>query len=53
MIAAAPAPAAAAPPNPFCVGIARQDATTQDFDAATQQKIAVQSYQQCMALYGN
>jgi hypothetical protein len=52
----APAPASAAPAaqaNPFCLGVARQDATTNDFDPSTQQKAAVQSYQQCVEIFGN
>jgi hypothetical protein len=49
----APAPAAAAQANPFCLGVARQDATTNDFDPSTQQKAAVQSYQQCVEIFGN
>ena len=38
--AAAPAPAPApAAPNAFCLGVARQDATSNDFDEATQKMI--------------
>jgi hypothetical protein len=51
----APAPAqaaAAAAMNPFCLGVARQDATTHDFDTGTQQKVAVRSYQQCVQIFG-
>jgi hypothetical protein len=48
-----PAEPAPAQPNAFCLGIARQDATTNDFDPATQQKAAVQSYQQCVAIFGD
>jgi hypothetical protein len=44
--------AAAAQMNPFCLGIARQDATTHDFDTATQQKVAARSYQQCVQIFG-
>jgi hypothetical protein len=57
--AAAPAPApvpaepAPAQPNAFCLGVARQNATTNDFDTPTQQKAAVQNYQQCVAIFGN
>jgi hypothetical protein len=47
------APAQAAQPNPFCMGVARQDATTNDFDPSTQQKAVVQSYQQCVEIFGN
>jgi hypothetical protein len=47
------APAGAQPaPDPFCLAVARQDATTNGFDAATQGKVAVRSYQQCVGLYG-
>ena len=57
--AAAPVPAtaaaSAAPPagNAFCLGVARQDATTNGFDQATQQRVAVRSYQQCVELFGD
>ena len=47
-----PAPAAAQP-NAFCLGVARQNATTNDFDTPTEQKAAVQNYQQCVAIFGN
>ena len=56
--AAAPAPAAvatAAPaggPNVFCQSVATHDATANDFDAATQQKMGQKSYTQCVALFG-
>jgi hypothetical protein len=49
---AAPAPPPAQP-DPFCIGIARQDATTNGFDTATQQKTAVRSYQQCVQIFAN
>ena len=48
----APAAAAAAALNPFCLGIARQDAMTHDFDTPTQQKVAARSYQQCVQIFG-
>ncbi len=50
----APAGAQPAPPapDPFCLGVAKQDATTGGFDAATQGKVAIRSYQQCVGLYG-
>ena len=58
--ALAPAPAAiarAAPaqpaPNAFCVAVAKQDATGNGFDTATQQRVAVSSYQQCVGVFGN
>ena len=50
-VEASPAPAAT--PNPFCLGIARQNAMTNDFDTATQQKVAVRAYQQCQEIFGN
>ncbi len=50
--AAAPAPAVAAPPDTsFCQAVARQDATGNAFDAATQTRVAPSSYAQCMTLY--
>jgi hypothetical protein len=55
---AAPAPAVATPAaapgaqNAFCLDIARQEATSNGFDQATQQRVALRSYQQCVALYG-
>ena len=61
----AAAPATAAPtqvagaqpagpaPDPFCLGIARQDAMGNDFDPATQQKVAARSYQQCVQIFGS
>ena len=60
--AAAPPPApapgatqaqAAAALNPLCLGVARQDAMSNDFDTATQQKVAVRAYQQCQQIFGN
>jgi hypothetical protein len=53
-VASAPAPGttAAATLDPFCLGIARQDATTHDFDTGTQQKVAARSYQQCVQIFG-
>ena len=58
--AAAPAPVsvarAAAPaqpaPNAFCMAVAKQDATGNGFDTATQQRVAVSSYQQCVGVFG-
>jgi hypothetical protein len=53
--APAPAPAAAAAPasNTFCMGVAQQDATGNGFDQTTQQRVALRSYQQCVAIFGN
>jgi hypothetical protein len=56
MARAAPAPApaqAAAAPDPFCLGVAKQDATTNGFDQATQGRVAIRSYQQCVGIFGN
>ena len=55
MAQAAPAQAPAqqaAPPNQFCESVASQDAQGNDFDPATQQRVFVQSYQQCVAVFG-
>ncbi len=49
----APVQTASAAPDPFCLGIARQDAMSNDFDTATQQKVAARSYQQCMQIFGS
>lgn len=57
---AAPAPAQGAPipegaqprPNAFCENVASQDAGGNDFDPATQRRVFVQSYQQCVAVFG-
>jgi hypothetical protein len=50
---ARPATPATAPgtPDPFCVSVARQDSGADTFDAATQQRMALRSYQQCVAMY--
>jgi PBP1b-binding outer membrane lipoprotein LpoB len=46
--------AAATPPNDsLCRAVAQQDATGNGFDQPTQQRVAQQSYTQCMALHGN
>ena len=47
--------AAASPvaPNAFCMGVARGDAMGNDFDAATQARVAQRSYAQCVAIFGN
>lgn len=53
----APAPAqtadAAPKPNEFCLGVATQDSQANDFDPATQQRVLVQSYRQCVAIFGD
>jgi hypothetical protein len=52
---AAPQPMAAMPAAPassdFCKSVATQDATTNGYDAATQQRVLAQSYQQCLTIY--
>jgi hypothetical protein len=58
VVQAAPAPvqadAAQAPqPNRFCESVASQDAQTNDFDPATQRRVFVQSYQQCVTIFGD
>ncbi len=51
---AAPVPVAAAAPasNAFCMGVANQDATSNGYDPATQGRVALQSYRQCVAIFG-
>ena len=50
---AAPAGAtqAAAPNTDICRAVATQDATGNDFDPATQQRVFARSYSQCVAIY--
>jgi uncharacterized lipoprotein YajG len=53
--AAQPAPqqtAAVSPNDSLCRAVAQQDATGNGFDQPTQQRVAQQSYAQCMALHG-
>jgi hypothetical protein len=52
---AAPAgaqPGQAQPPDPFCLAVAREDATGGGFDTATENRVALRSYQQCIQLFG-
>jgi hypothetical protein len=49
--AVAAAPAAPSADPSFCRDVAKQDATANDFDPATQQRMAQQSYAQCVAIY--
>jgi len=52
--APAPVPEGAQPqPNAFCESVASQDAGSNDFDPATQRRVFVQSYQQCVAVFGD
>lgn len=39
--------------NAFCQTVAEQDAQNNDFDAATQARVLVRSYRQCVAVFGN
>jgi len=52
-----PATAAAAPSAPanadFCRAVATQDATSNGFDPATQQRVFARSYGQCVAMYSS
>ena len=51
-VAATPeAPALPASNNELCRAVATQDATSNDFDAATQQRVFARSYAQCVAIY--
>jgi hypothetical protein len=48
----ATAPEAAADPNTdLCRAVATQDATRNDFDLATQQRVFARNYSQCMAIF--
>ena len=45
--------AAVSPNDSLCRAAAQQDATGNGFDQATQQRVAQQSYAQCIALHAN
>lgn len=49
--AAAPSAPEAVPNSDLCKAVATQDATRNDFDAATQQRVFARSYSQCVAIY--
>ncbi|HUE64033.1 MAG TPA: hypothetical protein VMO78_06635 [Rhizomicrobium sp.] len=50
--AAAPeAPAQAVPNSDICRAVATQDATSNDFDPATQARVFARSFSQCVAIY--
>jgi hypothetical protein len=51
-VPAAPASAAAPASSAFCMGVAKQDATSNAYDQATQARVAQQSYQQCVGIFG-
>ncbi len=46
------ATAAAEGPNKFCRSVASHEALANDFDTATQAKMAQKSYAQCVAIFG-
>ena len=46
------AASAAAAPNAFCLSVANQRATSDGFDAATQARMAISNYRQCVAIFG-
>ncbi|HET7083794.1 MAG TPA: hypothetical protein VFI23_03425 [Rhizomicrobium sp.] len=50
-----PQPAASALPAnaEFCHAVATEDATSNGFDAATQQRVLARSYAQCVAIYSH
>ena len=49
--AAVASPAQVVPNSDLCRAVATQDATTNDFDPATQQRVFARSYSQCVAIY--
>jgi hypothetical protein len=51
-ISRATAPPAPAQPDPFCLAVAKNDASGAGFDQATQGKVALRSYQQCVGIFG-
>jgi len=46
-----PRPVAANAPDPFCIAVAGQELKEGAFDQATQQKMALRGYKQCMDLF--
>jgi hypothetical protein len=53
-VTSAPIPEGAQPqPNAFCESVASQDAQGNNYDPATQRRVFVQSYQQCVAVFGD
>lgn len=48
----AQAPAAAMSDTGFCQAVAKQDATGNGFDPATEQRVFQHSFQQCVAMFG-
>jgi len=45
------APAQVVPGSDICRAVATQDATSNDFDPATQQRVFARSYAQCVSIY--
>lgn len=39
--------------NSFCENVAKQDSEGNAFDAPTQQRVFIRSYQQCVAIFGD
>ena len=53
-VTSAPIPEGAQPqPNAFCESVASQDAQGNNYDPATQRRVFAQSYQQCVAVFGD
>lgn len=53
-VTTAPIPDGAQPrPNAFCESVASQDTQGNNYDPATQRRVFVQSYQQCVAVFGD
>jgi hypothetical protein len=53
-VTTAPIPEGAQPqPNAFCESVASQDTQGNNYDPATQRRVFVQSYQQCVAVFGD
>jgi|HubBroStandDraft_2_1064218.scaffolds.fasta_scaffold1064815_2 hypothetical protein len=53
-VTTAPIPDGAQPrPNAFCESVASQDTQGNNYDPATQRRVFVQSYQQCVAMFGD
>jgi hypothetical protein len=46
-----PPPPAPVPNSELCRAVATQDATSNDFDPATQQRVFARSYSQCVSIY--
>jgi hypothetical protein len=51
-ISRAAPPPAGTQPDPFCLAVAKNDASGAGFDQATEGKVALRSYQQCVGIFG-